>query len=142
MTQGETTEPERHGGRERVSETTGEREKRECANPGKHDVLRINTNSERRGVHTEETHTKKKKTHSDAGVAGTHLDPANRADDPEHTRETRITSSSTSPLELGQLGAETLGDWRCKSERLEAHLGRWYGGVPTKLDLPPTAHTQ
>ena len=142
MTQGETTEPERHGERERVSETTGEREKRECANPGKHDVLRINTHSERRGC-THRKHTpEKKKKHSDAGVAGTHLDPANRADDPEHTRETRITSSSASPLELGQLGAETLGDWRCRSERLEAHLGRWCEGVPTTLDLPPTAHTQ
>ena len=93
-----------------MSETTGERERRECANPGKHDVLRINTHREKKGVHTEETHTEKEKKHSDAGVAGTHLDPANRADDPEHTRETRITSSSTSPLELGQLGAETLGD--------------------------------
>ena len=93
------------------------------------------------GAHRGNTHQKRKK-HSDAGVAGTHLDPANRADDPEHTRETRITSSSTSPLELGQLGAETLGDWRCRSERLEAHLGRWYDEVPTKLDLPPTAHTQ
>ena len=94
------------------------------------------------GAHIGNTHQKRKKKHSDAGVAGTHLDPANRADDPEHTREARITSSSASPLELGQLGAETLGDWRCRSERLEAHLGRWCEGVPTTLDLPPTAHTQ